>query len=98
VSGVAVLLQGRSEIRPYRGEWESAILGNYAAYIRRTHPNAPTPAVYRSEKLLENADSHRQALGDTKFLAQLNQRSGQAAPSDGWGSIIAGSQVTRRHR
>ena len=66
---------------------ESAILGNYAAYMRRTHPNAPTPAVYRSEKLLENADSHRQALGDAKFFAQLNQRSGQAAPNDGWGSV-----------
>ena len=69
---------------------ESAILGNYAAYMRRTHPNAPTPAVYRSEKLLENADSHRQALGDAKFFAQLNQRSGQAAPNDGWGTVSAG--------
>jgi hypothetical protein len=69
---------------------ESAILGNYAAYMRRTHPQARAPAVYRSEKLLENADSHRQALGDAKFFAQLNPRPGQAAPSDGWGSISAG--------
>ncbi len=80
---------------------ESAILGNYAAYMRRTHPGAPTPAVYRSEKLLENADSHRQALGDAKFFTQLNQRPGQTVASDGWGSVRAGwdaaSYASARH-
>jgi hypothetical protein len=69
---------------------ESAILGNYAAYMLRTHPNAPTPAVYRSEKLLENADSHRQVLGDAKFFAELNRRSGPAVLNDGWGTVSAG--------
>jgi hypothetical protein len=40
---------------------ESAILGGYAEYIHRRFPNAPTPAVFRSEGLLAEAE---QAQGD----------------------------------
>src|SRR5690606_1669568 len=30
---------------------ESAIFGQYAEYVRRLHPDAPTPGFYRAEKL-----------------------------------------------
>jgi hypothetical protein len=72
---------------------ESAILGHYVAYIRRTHPNARTPAVYRSEKLLENADALRQQLSDGKFFAALNKGQGGGA-ADGWGTITSGWDAT----
>jgi hypothetical protein len=34
---------------------EAALLGGYADHIRRHHPNAPTPPVYRAEALFEDA-------------------------------------------
>ena len=72
---------------------ESVILGGYVSHLRRTHPQAPTPAVYRSERLLENADAHRQQLGDAKFFAALNRGGGGA--EDGWGSVRAGWDADR---
>src|SRR5258708_36704514 len=52
---------------------ESAILGGYAEYIHRHFPNAPTPAIYRSEGLLANAAPLRETMGDEKFFRKLTK-------------------------
>jgi hypothetical protein len=57
---------------------ESAILGGYAEYIRRTHPEAPTPGFYLGEALFDDARKLRGSIGDNAFFERLN------AGGDGW--------------
>ena len=65
-------------------DMETAILGGYAAHVRKLHPDKPTPAVYRSEALLEDARRLRSQFGDAQFFAKLNEGRGTG---DGWGDI-----------
>lgn len=67
---------------------ESRILGDYADYMGRTHPDAPTPSVFLAEGILENAEQLRLDMGDEKFFGKLNR--GKASQSSGWGSLSAG--------
>lgn len=68
---------------------EEAVFGGYRAQIERRHPDAPPPALHRSDKLLENAAQYRADLGDERFFARL---SGGAAGSGsaGWGAYRGG--------
>ncbi len=52
---------------------ESAILGGYVDHVTQHHPTAPLPGVYLADEIFKNAVQHREALGDEKFFAQLNQ-------------------------
>jgi hypothetical protein len=58
---------------------ESAILGGYAEYVRRLHPDAPTPGFYLGESLFEDARNLRRSIGDAAFFDRLNSGGG-----DGW--------------
>jgi hypothetical protein len=49
---------------------DSAILGGYVATVRRLHPDAPVPAVYRSDALLRDARRQRGLLRDDAQVAQ----------------------------
>ena len=67
---------------------ESAVLGGYVRHVAMLHPTAPTPAVYRSEQLLADADRLRTNLGDTKFFETLNRAAGgQPTDNSGWGEV-----------
>ena len=68
---------------------ESAILGGYVRHLALLHPQATTPAVYRSEQLLKDADGLRGQLGDTKFFETLNARTTGGQAADGWGEVSA---------
>jgi hypothetical protein len=69
---------------------ESAILGGYASYIERNHPDAPIPAIYRAEGLLQNAEQLRAKMGDAIFFEGLNEKkSVSISGGGGWGSINA---------
>jgi hypothetical protein len=59
---------------------ESAILGGYVDHVTQLHPTAPLPGVYLAGEIFKNAVQHREALGDEKFFAQLNQ--GQKTTGD----------------
>jgi hypothetical protein len=63
---------------------ESAVLGHYADYIRKLHPDAPTPGFYRAESLFADARRLRATMGDEVFFARLSRGQGD---DDGWGSI-----------
>lgn len=68
---------------------EEAVFAGYRTQIERRHPDAPPPALHRSDKLLENAAQFRADLGDERFFARL---SGGAAGggSAGWGAYRGG--------
>lgn len=53
---------------------ENAVLGGYADYVRRIHPDARVPGFYLGERLFEDARAQREHYGDEAFFARLNHR------------------------
>ena len=69
-------LDGRNTLLvPYhmigKDSMEQAIFDGYVDHIRARHPEAPLPAVYASEGLLEDAKRLRGQMGDAAFFAML---------------------------
>ncbi|MEN3582592.1 PglY protein [Streptomyces sp. ZYX-F-203] len=62
---------------------DSALLGGYVHAVRETHPEASTPAVYRSDALLADADRQRKFLGDDDKFRQWLGAGAQAASGGG---------------
>lgn len=75
-------------------DMESAILGQYADFIRQLHPEAPVPGFYLAEGLFGDAQRMREQIGDTAFFGKLNSggNAGAASADDsgGWGDFEAG--------
>lgn len=71
---------------------ESGILGGYANYIAKRHPDAPIPGFYLADRIIKDAENLRRNMGDEKFFAALNL-SAQSSTSedDGWGEVDSGS-------
>ena len=67
-------------------DMESGILGNYVDFMRATHPEAPTPPVYVSAAIVEQANAERASYGDELFFKRLNEGQGSAG---GWGELEA---------
>jgi hypothetical protein len=65
---------------------ESAILGGYADFVRRMHPDAPTPGFYLGERLFEDARRLLGRMGEEAFFGALNAASSEG---DGWGDLGA---------
>lgn len=61
---------------------ESALLGGYAAHVRREHPEAPVPAVFLTGKLFDDAEKLRQKFGDEAFFQKL-----RGAGENAWGDL-----------
>ncbi|GDY33047.1 phage resistance protein [Gandjariella thermophila] len=63
---------------------EAALLGGYVDHVRRHHPDAALPPVYRVQGLLDDARQLRDRMGTEEFLKGL-------APSSdpGWGTLSA---------
>ena len=68
-------------------DMESGILGGYADFIRRTHPNASIPGVYLAEGLFQDAQALRDRMEDDAFFAALNESS--QVSNSGWGELKA---------
>jgi len=74
-------------------DMESAILGQYAEFVRKKHPNAPVPGFYLAEGLFKDARDLRERMGDNAFFAKLNE--GASASGDGgWGAFESGWDAT----
>ena len=72
-------------------DMESAILGQYAEYVRRKHPQAPVPGFYLAEGLFKDASELRARMGDEAFFAQLNEGiGGGGGGGGGWGEFDSG--------
>ncbi|HEY0697101.1 MAG TPA: phage resistance protein, partial [Micromonospora sp.] len=65
---------------------EQAILEGYLRQVTAAHPDAPVPAVHRSDALLENAAGLRRTLGDDRFFAEL-RGGGTTAPGAGLAAL-----------
>ncbi|WP_405912438.1 phage resistance protein [Streptomyces sp. NBC_00963] len=59
---------------------EQKIFGGYVDYMRRVHPKAPIPQIYRTDALFENIQGHRKQMGDEAFIAGL-----PGGATDKWG-------------
>ncbi len=73
-----------------RESMEQGILGGYAEFIRRKHPESPLPAFFKSNEIIANAVELRKSMGDEVFFARLNAGAAtDAKPGDkdggGWG-------------
>lgn len=62
---------------------DSALLGGYVHTVRELHPEAATPAVYRSDALLADADRQRKFLGDDDKFRQWLGAGAAAIPGGG---------------
>lgn len=72
-------------------DMESAILGQYAEFVRTKHPDAPVPGFYLAEGLFNDANHLRKQMGDGPFFAKLNAGSSGATSDDGgWGEFDSG--------
>ena len=76
-------------------DMESAILGQYAEYVRRLHPGAPVPGFYLAEGLFGDAKRLREQMGDAAFFAKLNEgasgsRGEGGNGGGGWGDMDSG--------
>lgn len=72
-------------------DMESAILGQYAEFVRRLHPDAPVPGFYLAEGLFSDAQRMREQMGEAAFIAKLNEGAGG---SGGWGKMDSGWDAT----
>ena len=68
-------------------DMESGVLGNYVDFMRETHSDAPTPPVYVSAAIIDQANSERATYGDDLFFGRLN--AGQGGGDGGWGELEA---------
>ena len=71
---------------------DAEIFSQYVQHVQQLHPDAPLPAVYLNQQILERElPQQRRLIGEDKFLSELN---GQAAASeDEWGEF-AGTWIT----
>ncbi|MFG2270677.1 PglY protein [Streptomyces chartreusis] len=62
---------------------DSALLGGYVAAVRRLHPEAPTPPVYRADAMLSDAANLRASIGHDAFLKLLPSGAAGGGAADG---------------
>jgi hypothetical protein len=68
---------------------EEAVFGGYRAQIAQMRPEAPPPALHRSDTLLDDAARYRTDVGDEKFFARLSG-GGSVGGSADWGAYRGG--------
>lgn len=66
--------------------FEQAIFSGYLRQIQQLHPDAPLPALHRTDRLLDDARNLRAQMGDDAFFAGLNGDAGGA--DDVWGAVV----------
>jgi hypothetical protein len=73
-------------------DMESAILGQYADFVRKKHPEAPVPGFYLAEGLFKDASELRARMGDAPFFAKLNEGASASGSGStgGWGAFESG--------
>ena len=76
-------------------DMESAVLGQYADFVRKKHPEAPVPGFYLAEGLFKDARDLRTQIGDGPFFTKLNLGAtggggGGGGNGGGWGVFDTG--------
>lgn len=63
---------------------EEKVFTQYLEVVRKQHPGAPVPPLFRDGPLFQNAREYRKQLGDSAFFGALN--AGQDG-AEGWGEM-----------
>ncbi|CAM5356252.1 hypothetical protein GCM10010261_14220 [Streptomyces pilosus] len=68
---------------------EQRVLGGYVSHVKRLHPEAPTPQVYRTDALFEDIRAMRSRMGDAPVIAGLTSPDGGGTDEeDEWGEAF----------
>ncbi|MCQ4207771.1 BREX-2 system ATPase PglY [Streptomyces longispororuber] len=70
---------------------EQRILGGYVSHVKKLHPEAPTPQVYRTDALFEDIRAMRSRMGDQAVIGGLTSADGgdgTADEEDEWGEAF----------
>ncbi|MFF0016205.1 phage resistance protein [Streptomyces sp. NPDC005374] len=65
---------------------EQRVLGGYVTHVKKLHPDAPTPQVYRTDSLFADIRANRATYGDEAVLRGLGGGDGE---TDEWGEGFA---------
>ncbi|MFD8933900.1 phage resistance protein [Streptomyces sp. NPDC059578] len=69
---------------------EQRVLGTYVSHVKKLHPEAPTPRVYRTDALFADITAMRERMGDAAVIRGLGPESGGGADEDDeWGESFA---------
>lgn len=71
---------------------EQRVLGGYVSHVKKLHPQAPTPQVYRTDALFEDIRAMRSRMGDAAVISGLTSPDGGGADEeDEWGEAFGWS-------
>ncbi|MGW4028331.1 BREX-2 system ATPase PglY [Streptomyces sp. NPDC004838] len=69
---------------------EQRVLGGYVTHVKKLHPNAPTPQVYRTDGLFDDIRANRATYGDEAVIHGLGGGSdAEDGEEDEWGEGFA---------
>ncbi|GLW09624.1 hypothetical protein Misp01_47530 [Microtetraspora sp. NBRC 13810] len=68
---------------------EQRVLGGYVSHVKKLHPDAPTPQVYRTDALFTDIRAMRARMGDEAVINGLGSGDGEADEDDEWGESFA---------
>ncbi|WP_330333133.1 phage resistance protein [Streptomyces sp. NBC_00536] len=68
---------------------EQRVLGTYVSHVKKLHPEAPTPRVYRTDSLFADIRAMRERMGDEAVIKGLATVGGAADEDDEWGESFA---------
>lgn len=68
---------------------EQRVLGTYVSHVKKLHPQAPTPQVYRTDALFADIRAMRERMGDDAVIKGLASAVGGADEDDEWGESFA---------
>lgn len=66
---------------------EQALFDGYLRQLAELHPDAPVPALHKSDELFADAEKMRGQIGDAAFFAGLNGNVATPA-ADGWSAFV----------
>ncbi|WP_406384019.1 phage resistance protein [Streptomyces sp. NBC_00117] len=64
---------------------EQRVLGGYVRHVKRLHPDAPTPQVYRTDGLFDDIRADRASYSDAAVIQRLSSGDSDDADEDEWG-------------
>ncbi|MFD6383378.1 phage resistance protein [Streptomyces nigra] len=68
---------------------EQRVLGGYVHHVKKLHPEAPTPQVYRTDSLFADIRAMRANMGDEAVIRGLGTSDADDGEEDEWGEGFA---------
>ncbi len=68
---------------------EQRVLGGYVTHVKKLHPDAPTPQVYRTDSLFADIRANRATYGDEAVIRGLGGGDAGDDETDDWGEGFA---------